>query len=117
MENAGVANGVIKLIINDEITYQLKKRKKEKFKFNKNHDAMSTFLNKRIRVNAHNHTPLKLYQINIMKIKTPEIKNPIKLIISLVMSTFSIHHLTTSIKMIQGFDTLETLRNILTQRP
>ena len=42
---------------------------------------MSTFLNKRIRANAHNHTPLKLYPINIIKIKTPEINNPINLII------------------------------------
>ena len=81
-----------------------KERKKErKFKFNKNHDSMSTFLNKRIRVNPHNHTPLKLYPINIMKIKTLEIKNPIKLIIPFVMSTFSIHHLTISTKMTQGF--------------
>ena len=78
---------------------------------------MSTFLNKRIRANAHNHTPLKLYPINIIKIKTPEIKNPINLIIPLATSKFSIHHLTTSIKMTQGFDTFETLRNILTQRP
>ena len=117
MENTDVANGVIKLIINDDMAYQLKKKNKKKFKFNKNHDATSTFLNKRIRVNAHNHTPLKLYPINIMKIKTPEIKNPIKLIIPLVMSTFFIHHLTTSIKMTQGFDTFESLRNILTQRP
>ena len=93
------------------------RKERKKFKLNKNHYATSTFLNKRIRVNAHNHTPLKLYPINIMKIKTPEIKNPIKLIIPLVMSTFSIHHLTTSTKMTQGVDTFETLRNILTQKP
>ena len=78
---------------------------------------MSTFLNKRIRVNAHNHIPLKLYPINIIKIKTLEIKNPFNLIIPLVMSTFFIHHLTTSTKMTQRFDIFETLRNILTQRP
>ena len=29
MENAGVTNGVIKLIINDDMVYQLKKRKKK----------------------------------------------------------------------------------------
>jgi hypothetical protein len=29
MENTGVANGVIKLIINDDMAYQLKKRKKK----------------------------------------------------------------------------------------
>jgi hypothetical protein len=111
-----VANGVIKLIINDDMAYQLKKRKKEslnsikifkKFKFNKNIDATSTFLNKRIRANAHNHTPLKLYPINIIKIKTPEIKNPINLIISLAMPKFFIHHITTSTKMTKGFDTYE----------
>ena len=93
------------------------RKERKKFKFNKNHDATSTFLNKRIRVNAHNHTPLKLYPINIMKIKTPEIGNPIKLIIPLVMSTFSIYYLMTSTKMTQEFDTFKTLKNILTQRP